>query len=84
MREERARDDVDALAGDQLVGDAYGIARIGAVVARDDFELLAEDAARGVDLFDREFPALLVGVEERRLRLVGVEFADLDRALGEG
>ena len=81
MREERAGDDVDALAGDELVGDAHGIAGIGAVVARDHLELLAEHAALGVDLLDRQLPALLVGVEEGRLRLVAVELADLDRAL---
>ncbi len=84
MREERAGDDVDALAGDELVGDAHGIAGIGAVVARDDLELLAEHAALGVDLLDRELPALLVGIEEGRLRLIAVELADLDGALRQG
>ena len=31
--------------GDELLGDAHGVARIGAVVARDHLELLAEHAA---------------------------------------
>ena len=71
----------DAFARDQFLGDAHRIARVGAVVARDHFELLAEHAALGVDLLDRELPALLVGIEEGRLRLVAVELADLDGAL---
>jgi hypothetical protein len=82
--EERAGDDVDALARDQLVGDAHRVAGIGAVVARHHLELLAKHAALGVDLLDRELPPFLVGVEERRLGLVAVELADLDRALREG
>ena len=64
-------------------GDADGIARIGAVVARDHLDLAAEHAALRIDLLDRQFPALLVWIEEGGLRLVAVEFADLDRALRE-
>src|SRR5262249_33482965 len=82
--EERAGDDVHALAGDELVGDAHGIAGARAVVARNHLELLAEHAALGVDVLDRELPASLIGLEECRLRLVAVELADLDRALREG
>src|SRR5262245_59048369 len=84
MREERAGDDVGALAGDQLVGDTHRVARARAVVARDHLELLAEHAALGVDLLDRELPALLVGIEEGRLCLVAVELADLERVLRQG
>ncbi len=83
MGEEGAGDDVDAFAGDQLLGGPYRIAGIGAVVARHHLELLAEHAALGVDLLDRELPALLVGIKEGRLRLIAVELADLDRALRE-
>ena len=71
----------DALAGHQLFGDAHRVAGIGAVVARNDFELFAEHAAGGVDLFDRQLPALPVGLEKGGLALVAVEFADLDRLL---
>ena len=74
----------DAFAGDELVGDAHRVARVRAVVARDHLELLAEHAALGVDLLDRELPALLVRLEEGRLRLVAVELADLDRVLRDG
>src|SRR5262249_36846139 len=84
MGEERAGDDVHALAGDELVGDAHRIARARAVVTRNHLELLAEHAALGVDVLDREFPASLIGLEERRLRLIAVELADLDRVLREG
>ena len=41
-------------------------------------------ADRVVDLLDRHFPALLVRVEEGRLRLVAVQFADLDGVLRRG
>src|SRR5262249_43913932 len=58
-----------------------GIAGIGAIVAGDDLDLLAEKAALGVDLLDRKLPSLLVGVEEGRHRLVAVQLADLDRLL---
>ena len=33
MRQERAGDDLDALAGHQLLGDTHGVARVGVVVA---------------------------------------------------
>ena len=71
----------DAFARDQFLGDAHRFAGIAVVVARDHLELLAEHAALGVDLFDRQFPALLVGLEEGGLRLVAVELADLDGVL---
>src|SRR5262249_15770231 len=84
MGEERAGDDVYALASDELVGDADGIAWARAVVTRDHLELLAEHAALGVDVLDREFPALLIRLEERWLRLLPAALADLGRALREG
>src|SRR5262249_62370421 len=70
--------------GYEVVGDRDGIGWARAVVTRDHLELLAQHAALGVDVIDREFPAFLVGLEERRLRLIAVELADLDRALREG
>ena len=82
--EERAGDDVHSLAGDELVGDAHRIAGARAVVTRNHLELLAEHAALGVDVLDRELPASLIGLEERRLRLVAIELADLDCVLREG
>ncbi len=81
MREECAGDDIDALAGDQLFGDAHGVTGVAAIVTRDHFQFLAEQAALGIDLFDRQFPALLVRVKEGRLRLVTVQFTNLDRIL---
>jgi len=64
--------------------DANGFPGIGAIITRDDFQLLAEHAPFGIDLLDRHFPALLVRVEKSRLRLVAVELADLDGLLGRG
>src|SRR5439155_3844240 len=58
------------------------VAGIAAVVARDELELLAEHAARGVDLIDRELEPLPVWLEKRRLGLVAVELADPERLLG--
>src|SRR5262249_60308105 len=81
MGEERAGDDVYALASDELVGDADGIAWARAVVTRDHLELLAGHAALGVDVLDREFPALLIGLEERCLPPIAVDLADLHRPL---
>ncbi len=81
VRQERAGERDHALARHQLFRRADRLARIGAVVARDDLELLAVDAAFGVDLLDRHLPTLLVGVEEGRLRFVAVELADLDGLL---
>src|SRR5262249_29517095 len=82
--QEGAGDDVHSFAGDELVGDADGIAGGRTVVARDHFELLAEHAALGIDVLDRELPALLVGFEECGLCLIAVELADLDRVLRDG
>src|SRR5207248_10327037 len=80
--QERAGEHVEALAGHELLGDAHSVPGIAAVVARDELELLAEQAARGVDLLDREIETLLVGLEKRRLGLVAVELPDPDRLLG--
>src|SRR5450830_25132 len=49
--------------------------------AGDHLKLLAEHAAAGVDFFQRHFPAMAVGFEEGRLRLVAVDFTDLDGGL---
>ena len=81
VRQEGAGDQVDLVARHQLLRDAHGIAWIGVVVATDQLELLAVDAACRVDLVDRQFHPLLVGLEEGRLCLVAVDLADLDHAL---
>ena len=53
-----ADDELHAVA-DELVGDRDAFLRIGAVVADGDGDLLAEDAAGGVDVLDRLFDAVL-------------------------
>jgi hypothetical protein len=50
----------------------------------DHLELLAVDAARRVDLFERELPTLAIGLGEGGDRRVGVDLADLDRVVGGG
>ena len=83
VREERAGDQRDLLAGDQLLGLLHRLGRLALVVAKDDLDLAAEDAAPGVDLLDRHLDGLLVGPGERRADAAeGVDLADLDRPLG--
>ena len=51
-------DEFDAVA-DELVGDRDALLGIGHVVADDERDLLAEDAAGGVDVLDRLLGAVL-------------------------
>src|SRR6185436_410770 len=60
---ESAHQHVHAVARDQLFGHAHRIARRAAVVAHDQLELAAVDAAAGVDLLERELHAFLVGLQ---------------------
>ncbi len=77
--EEGAGEQRHLLARDQLVGERHGVRGLAAVVAREHLERpAAEHAARGVDLLDRELPALLVGQREARETRVAVDLADLD------
>ena len=78
VRKKSAGQNVDALARHQFIGDTNRIAGIRSIVARDHLELLAEHAALGIDLLDRHFPSLLVGIEKRGLRFVAIQLADLD------
>ena len=81
MREEAARQQDDALAADEFLGSADGIARCAVVVTRDDFQRPAIDAAALVDFLSRQLPALAIGLQERGNHFVAVDFADFDRAL---
>ncbi len=58
------------------------VGRLAAVVLGDHFELLAVDAAGGVDLVERQLPALAVGRGEGGQAGIGVDLADLDRVVG--
>jgi len=60
----------------------HRVRRLAAVVLRDDLELLAVDAARRVDLVERELPALAIGLGEGRQPRIGIDLADLDRIVG--
>ena len=71
----------DAFARHQFLGHAYRLTRIGAVVARDQLQLLAEYAAFAVDLIERKLHAVLIRVEEGGHRFIAVELADLDGLL---
>src|SRR5207253_4944891 len=81
VRQEGTRQHLHAFARDQLLGRAHRVTGVGVVVARDQLQLAAVHSACRIDLFDREFHALLVGLEEGRLRLVAVDLADADRLL---
>ncbi|MNV64351.1 hypothetical protein D3C71_1569890 [compost metagenome] len=85
--EEPAKQQFHFLAGNQLLRGAHRIARVAVVVARDDFQLPAQHAAFGVDLFQRQLPTLLVGAQKGGNGLVAVDFADAYRrflVLGDG
>ena len=90
MRQKAAHEHVHLLARDQLLGGAHGVGRVAVVVARDQHQLLAANAAGDVDLRQRQLHALLVGLEEGRLGLVAVDLANgvdilrLGRAQGAG
>ena len=76
VRQEGPEHDNGALTRDEFFGDAHRIARIGVVVAGNHLNLLAQQATGCVDFFQRQLPALAVGLKKGRLRLVAVEFAD--------
>ena len=63
---EMADDELDPVA-DELVGDRHALLRVGDVVARLDFELLPQNAARLVDVFGRLLDALGQLRPERRV-----------------
>ena len=86
VRGEGAHEDLDLLPREQFLGNAHRVAGGAAVVARDHLQLAAVDAAGGVDLVERELPALLVRLKECRECLVAVQLAELDRLRlrGEG
>ena len=74
------------LARHQFLRRTHRVARIGLVVARNDFQLLAVDTAAGIDFVHRKLDAVGVRHEEGRERLVAVQFTDLDdiRRVGGG
>ena len=84
MREEGAGQHDHLVAGDEFVGGRHGIGGLAVVVLGNHHQLLAVDAAGGVDLLDRELPALAVGLGERRQRRVAIDLADLDLVLRDG
>ena len=62
-----ADDEVDAVA-EEIVGDRNALARIGGVVADDQLDLLAVDAAGGIDVGDGLLDAVLELCAERCVR----------------
>src|SRR5262249_24274342 len=70
----------DVLACQKFLGDANGIPRRGAVVAKDDLQFApAEDATFGVDLVLSELHAVAIGHGEDRHAAVGIELANFYR-----
>ncbi|MPM65901.1 hypothetical protein SDC9_112805 [bioreactor metagenome] len=78
VRQKAAGEHVDLFARIQLLGRAHRVCRVAVVVADNQLELFASHAARLVDLLHRQFHALFVGLQKRRLRLVAVDLTDLD------
>ena len=82
--EEGAGQQHHLLAAHQLLGEAHGVAGLAPVVARDHLERPAENAALGVDLVQRQLPAVAIRHGEGGQRPgVAVELADPDRLGGE-
>ena len=73
---------VDLFTRDQLFGCAHRVTGVAVVVPGDQLDLFAIESAGGVDLVDGQLHALLVGLQKGGLRLVAVDLADLDHALG--
>ncbi len=72
-------DDEFHAVGREFVGDRHAFLRIAAVVADAELDLLAEDAARRVDVIDRLLDALLeLGAEGRAAAGQGPRDAELD------
>jgi hypothetical protein len=82
--EECSREHLDAVAGDELVGCGDRVRGLAAIVLADHLKLLAVNAARRVDLVESELPALAIGLGEGGDRRIGIDFADLDRVVGDG
>jgi hypothetical protein len=74
---------LNAFTTAKLFCDAHGVAGGSTIVARNDFELLAEHAAARIHLFKSELPTLSIRLEECRLILVAAELPDLDGVLRE-
>ena len=79
-----AGQEVDLLLAHQLAGGLHGLVRLELVVAEDELDRPAQDAARVVDLLGRHQEAFLVGEGvDGGQAAVGVDLADPDR-LGLG
>ena len=82
--EEAPGQHIHLLLGGQLDGMAQRFFGLAGIVAGDHLDLAPEQTALGIDLLDRQLPALLVGLGELRDRGIAVDFTDLDRCLGQG
>ena len=72
-------DDEFYAVADEFVGDRDALFGIGTVIADVQLDLLAEDAARGIDVFDRLLgPVLELGAERRTAAGEGAGDAKLD------
>jgi len=72
-------DDEFYAVADEFVGDRDALFGIGAVIADVQLDLLAEDAASGIDVFDRLLgPVLELGAERRTAAGEGAGDAKLD------
>ena len=81
VRQEGAGQDIDFFTREQLFSGTHGFAGVGVVITNDQLKLFAVDAACGIDLFNRQVHAFLVGLEKSGLGFVAVDLTDLDDAL---
>ena len=82
--QEGAGEHIDFFARDQLFGHPHRIARVGVVVAGDEFILFTHETTGGIDLVNGQLHAFFVGLQKSRLRFVAVDLTDLDGVLGLG
>ena len=80
--QEGAGEHIDFFARDQLFGHPHRIARVGVVVAGDEFILFTHETTGGIDLVNGQLHAFFVGLQKSGLRFVAVELTDLDGILG--
>ena len=67
-RGERAEQEIDVVAQDQIARDAHRLVGVALGVTRDELDLAAEDAAFGVDLLDEHLRALHRRLADQRAR----------------
>ena len=82
IRQKTTRQNVHFLLGCELNRVAQSFVGFASIVSGNHFDLAAQQAALGVDFFDRQLPALPIGLGELGHGRVTVDFTNLDGCLG--